>query len=234
MGVILTRAPWQYGKALSFDGDDYVEFGNIMSFSWTDAFSFEFRMKSSQNATYIGIVYKGGGHNIYAIWLHWGYVELYMGSWAKGKRCWTRTPNTLIDNLWHHLVITYDGSKLASGHGYYVDGQSVTPVTIDDDIEDDILSTANFYIGRDPGSSTYYNGLIDSFCIYNRILSAGEARNNYLSMKPVNTAGLVLWLKMDEVNGDKVFDYSGGNDGTLKPSYPDNCPSRVQGIAPAW
>jgi len=59
-------------------------------------------------------------------------------------------------------------------------------------------------------------GTIALVRIYNRVLSEDEVRWNYLHPDNPVRDGLVLWLKMDEGEGTKVFDYSGNdNDGTI-------------------
>jgi len=72
-------------------------------------------------------------------------------------------------NQWYHVAATNDGSDLKM----YVDGQlkasgSSTGFT---------GVNYNAYIGCEPVSLLYYNGLIDDFRIYNRAVSASEYQN---------------------------------------------------------
>jgi hypothetical protein len=85
--------------------------------------------------------------------------------------------NVLNDNMWHHLVGTYDKSKVR----LYVDGvlqTTVTNLTADiTDVSDKVGIGAQ--VGSDDSSGQYFTGLIDDVRIYNYARTPDEIRLDY-------------------------------------------------------
>ena len=109
---------------------------------------------------------------------------------------------TLVTGQWQHVAMTVSSDDGLRG---YVNG-----------IEDNAVSggnittpSATWRIGRDQ-IGRYWDGLLSSVRLYNRVLSAGEIET--LASNGDVTSGLVgHWL----TDYDDVLDYSGnGNDGT--------------------
>ncbi len=105
---------------------------------------------------------------------------------------------------WHHYCMTYDGlnAKL------YYDGR----LMIDEEIN---LNTGSgdIYFGKWRGH--YFDGKIDEIRIWNIALDSIQIRENmYLSLTG-NESNLLSYWQFDEQAGDKLFDFVGGNIGTL-------------------
>jgi hypothetical protein len=77
-----------------------------------------------------------------------------------------------IDNKWHHLVATIDGTTLR----FYVDGNLKGSVT-SPDVE--TTSLAYYRIGFGPVTYKYWLGAIDDLRFYNRTLSASDVVSLY-------------------------------------------------------
>ena len=79
--------------------------------------------------------------------------------------------------------MTYNGNQLAAGVLLYVDGVSRPLSVVTDSLgANTILNNNNVIIGNDrPGASGFeFDGRIDETRIYNRTLSAAEAKQLYL------------------------------------------------------
>jgi hypothetical protein len=72
-----------------------------------------------------------------------------------------------VDNKWHHVVVTIDGTNLK----FYVDGNLVG-TTVSPETETDPF--AWYHLGTGPVVFKYWRGAIDDFRIYSRTLSASE------------------------------------------------------------
>ena len=95
-----------------------------------------------------------------------------------------QTITTLTDNQWNNVAFTYDGSSLASGVKIYFNGVSQSFTTNYDTLNTTIQSGAVANIGYSSvAGSNIFNGLIDEFRVYNRVLSAGEILEQYLAAK---------------------------------------------------
>lgn len=95
--------------------------------------------------------------------------------------------STYADGKWHHAVLVasdtikvpFENSRRWSG--LFVDGRLVDSDynSNNNQVHDLSRNIADIVIGRTPGFSTHFNGLIDDIRIYNRALSATEVGNLY-------------------------------------------------------
>lgn len=85
------------------------------------------------------------------------------------------------DALWHHAVITYTGSGVASGFSMYEDGKPLTPTVTNDTLAGNSLAGANIMtIGaRQDGAGAPFLGNLDNVRIYNRVLTQAEVSELY-------------------------------------------------------
>ena len=234
------RAPGKVGQALNFDGsNDYVTMGDVLDFERTDPFSISVWYKAnfiSPTAQYRIIakqnnagVYEGYGLQIrgdvtndpfrFALNNNSGSNQIQVD--------WPRPNNT----NWHHVVLTYTGSSVASGMQGYVDGVAQTMTVVTDNLTATTLTTRPFNIGSwDNGGSSWFDGLIDEVRVYNRALSPDEIKRLYnmgattkfnVSKKQDAALdnGLVgLWtFDAPDMAGVTAYDRSGNNNtGTLE------------------
>lgn len=89
--------------------------------------------------------------------------------------------SNLVNGNWHHVVLSFDGSKKRS----YVDGIKLG----ESNVSGTLLYTFNRTIGRYGASTTYYaNGLIQDIRIYNKTLTDQEINILYNSSNINNNA----------------------------------------------
>ncbi|KKR04013.1 MAG: hypothetical protein UT30_C0014G0021 [Candidatus Uhrbacteria bacterium GW2011_GWF2_39_13] len=120
---------------------------------------------------------------------------IYAGSpasWAFAK-----SVSVLPLNIWHHVLMTYDGSYIK----IYIDGKiDGTPLSKSGNMA---ITHDNVRIGYGAkGLDYYFNGLIDEVMLFNTALQLDKikALNEMLKSKTVPTFG-------DDVNAYPVFDY---------------------------
>lgn len=162
-------------------GAEYLLGGNILSKARTDAFSISCWLKraNTTHAAHEYIVQKGGGAAA-------GYV-LIMPSGSNDEIKFSirdaagdeigRITNTepFSDTLWHHLVVTYDGSSARTGINIYVDGLAQGMANLGDaTISGDASSTATFKVGGI--GSLNWDGLIDEMTVWDSELTLVQVR----------------------------------------------------------
>ncbi|QDT42839.1 Planctomycete cytochrome C [Gimesia alba] len=85
------------------------------------------------------------------------------------------TDNRISTGRWQHLVVTYDGSSTAAGIRIYLNGAPQATSALYDSLTGSISTQEPFRIGR-RSTSAFYKGSIDDVRIYQRPLSADQAR----------------------------------------------------------
>jgi hypothetical protein len=105
---------------------------------------------------------------------HWWMVSLANASFryrlkAGGVTTTLIGSGSLVAGQWHHVAATYDGANMR----LYQDGQEVGSVakTGSLDVADESVAT---YIGRNPGDTNSFKGLIDDVTIYSSALSPAQ------------------------------------------------------------
>ncbi len=118
---------------------------------------------------------------------------------------------------WHHLVATYDGSKVL----FFVNGQQVSSWTMSDYTGND---GADMVIGGITSGSLNYDGSIDEIALYDKALSLDRIQAHYEigtnSIRVADSAPAVLTPPSDTtVYAGRVASFSVGTDGTPPLSY---------------
>ncbi|MCP4257059.1 MAG: LamG domain-containing protein, partial [Planctomycetes bacterium] len=159
----------KYGKALEFNGSNYVRVPINETLQLRESFTVEYwvQREDSQPATWNYMVAGGtlmwavivnADQNVY-VWSRSG------GTW--GQRLVTSIPLTTD---WTHIALTYD---VGSGVELFFNGEKAgeggTPPIVDE-IDGSIMVGA-----RNPGQE-FFSGIIDEVALYNRILTLDEIR----------------------------------------------------------
>ncbi|MDO8728838.1 MAG: LamG domain-containing protein [bacterium] len=210
-----TRAIGKIGQGLSFDGfNDYVNTGiaNLPSTNAPKTFSLWVYRRSSTSGVPLSI----GGNSC--------NVEYFRGNGTLYK-CGDSpivSPNIFVsNNVWTHIVYTFDGTTNKLYLNGALNGSSVTA--------HDAGAITNSNIGRRSIGSTYeFDGEIDDVRVYNRALTGDEIKRLYRigATLKINTSinndslknGLVGYWSFDgkDVAGVTALDRSGNNNnGTL-------------------
>lgn len=187
MSTTTSPVAGKIGQGLSFDGiNDHVSMGDVLDFERTQSFSisawYKLEVISPTDVHIIVSKQKSSGNfEGYSLMVRGDQVgdPLRFALLNSGvSRILTEFPRP-NDTAWHHVVMTYDGSSVASGVNMYVDGVSKTRTTVDDTLSDTTLTDRPLNIGAYNNAGNRFNGPIDDVRIYNRALSAAEALNLY-------------------------------------------------------
>jgi hypothetical protein len=130
----------------------------------------------------------------------------YVTKWVdEGIRL--RTQNAITLNQWHHVALTYTGSRWASGVKIYVDGEDQKlEILLDDVNSQGAVKREPLRIGAGGGPDNRFHGSLDELRIYNRALSAAEA-GMLADLTPVSAIAAVPEDKRTSAQADKIRDY---------------------------
>ena len=181
-GTIYGAPSWvdgKLGKALSFDGNDYVMVPDS-SLLEPDRITVEAWVKSSGTPgsyKYIVSKYlptKPGSYSSYGLYTaNSGGLRFYIGLSSIGVLSPDAGPG-VWDGNWHHVAGTYDGSAVK----LYVDGEQVTGTgSTTSDIHYE--GTGNLFIGAYTTASLCFSGTIDEVRIWDGALTADEILYSY-------------------------------------------------------
>lgn len=85
-----------------------------------------------------------------------------------------QTKQPLTAATWHHVAMTYDGSRMATGVQIYVDGKVQEPEIILDAINQDFAVKEPLRVGGAGGFGSPFQGSIEEVRVYGRSLPADE------------------------------------------------------------
>jgi hypothetical protein len=243
--------PGRVGQALNFKGATQNNYASTtvadFNFERTDTFSMSAWIKTDGNfpsgcanaiignskhvGNDIGYFFFVSGSNC---WTGAGYentlsLQLWStGSCAGGALDIHSPLGAITPNIWKHVLVTYDGSGDLSGVKMYIDGvsQSLTKYSTCTITVGTMKTNQPMRIGDDY-TNDYFSGSLDEVRVYNRVLSATEAKQLYNTTAgakinapvagPNLTSGLVGWWTFDGNNMlSNVKDSSGqGNNGFM-------------------
>ena len=188
-------APGRIGQAASFDGKNFIQFGgdvagfdsygagrgaigaNDPTVTYDDGYTMAAWIYSTAPngaiVTRDEDIVEPNGHGFN---LRDGRIEYdYVTKWVdEGIRL--RTQKTISLNEWHHVALTYTGSRWASGVKIFVDGEDAPlEIMLDDVNSQGAVKREPLRIGAGGGPDNRFRGSLDDVRIYNRALSPAEA-----------------------------------------------------------
>ena len=178
-----------------FEGKRFLDAGDIANFGFYDKFTLAAWIyptsRTGAIVTRAQDVSEGSGFGLY---LNEGKVQanLVMRWLDDGARL--ETERALELNRWHHVMVTYDGTRLASGIRIYVDGVPEKSKVFLDDLNQDFEVKEPLRIGAGGGPENRFQGTIDDVRIYGRALRPDEAA----MLADTDTIGRIAGTKRDK------------------------------------
>jgi hypothetical protein len=175
----------QVGRAVSFDGDTEVTFGDVGSFDRTDRFSLAAWIRP-RGSLPVDLFQKLDGPNrrrgyewrfddlvLVGIQRWAARLTITLASESPKNVIQIRTRERLRLGDWYHMALTYDGSGRASGVFLYVDGKLCETNVVRDSLSGPIKTDAPLRVGSKAIGKAYV-GNIDDLRFYNRTLAPEE------------------------------------------------------------
>ena len=168
------------GRAASFDGKVFFDAGEIAGFDIEDRFTlaawvYSDSIPDGSVVTRMVDNPKGKGYGLH---LDQGKVQVNLTSNWVNDAIRLQTDEALAAKRWHHLAVTYSGSRMAEGVRVYIDGRtakvSVQLDTLYRPFRNDGPFKDPLRIGAGWGPERRFRGLIDDVRAYSRILNREE------------------------------------------------------------
>jgi len=185
------------GNAFDFEsGDttDMVNFGDEFEFDRTDAFSISLWAKR-ESQTGRNLMTKqdtAPPYHGYKIYHEYTDNTLRFDMTSNfGANNWQQisVPLTMTDEVWHHIVVTYNGNSTTAGMKIYVDGDVGTPTVIKDNLAASILNNINCTLGNRNTGEDGWDGEIDEVGIWSKELNSTEVSWLYNVTEPIYVLG---------------------------------------------
>lgn len=163
------------GQAIDLSGERFIDAGEAAAFNEGQELSFgawvmprslrgmAILSKMDEDMSYVG----------YDLYMDGGRFQADLSGRLLDDAIRVETVESYALNRWHHVLVTYDGSKFAAGVKIYVDGAPVKTRILMDTLSNVIKTTEPLRIGA-RGTSDFFQGAIDDVRFYERQLSTEE------------------------------------------------------------
>ena len=200
-GTIHGKANWSTGKvngALDFDGNTYVALDSAPTFDSDTPFSIGVWANPTAK-TGMALLSKmddAAAYRGYDLLFEDGKVVVHLiHRWADNA-IKVSTKNPVTPNAWHHVLVTYNGSKKAAGLKIYVDGKLEALTVLNDSLKGSILTDKPAHLGRRQ-SSLPFRGKLDDVQYFTGELNAENA-GQLAAGHPVTTTSQLLAVRADK------------------------------------
>ncbi len=172
---------------LRLDGGQFVDAGDVANFGYFESFTVAAWIKPRGDMTG-GIVTRTSDDSDrvgWALHLDDGHVQVHLTNRWLDDALRVQSAATLDLERWQHVLMTYDGSRLATGVQVFIDGEPQETEVLLDMMNQTMVNTEPLRIGS-TGALRPFAGDIADVRIYNRELSGIEATVVAVS-KPIAT-----------------------------------------------
>ena len=168
----LVFGPGRLGQAIRFDGSGYLEAGDVADFGYLDRFSLgAWIFPENDEGVVLAREEDSADATGYSIVITGGKLRLYLSNRRLDDALRVETRESLAIKRWHHIMVTYDGTRMASGVKVYLNGRLVQLNVLFDDLNQSFSTRQPLRIGSAGGSENRFQGLIDDVRIYSVVLS---------------------------------------------------------------
>jgi hypothetical protein len=165
------------GKAGVFDGQHVVEAGDVGDFGFYDKFSIGAWVfaKGDHGGTIVSRMVDKPEADGYALVLRDGRLQFNLVKRWLDDALRVETKECIEPERWQHVLMTYDGSRVADGVRLYVDGRPVEIKVLLDELNQPFQVKEPLRIGGGGGPESRFQGLIDEVRLYRGVLRPTEA-----------------------------------------------------------
>jgi hypothetical protein len=158
------------------DASSVVSVGDIGDFGFLDKFSCGAWVKSEgdRGGIILSRMMEGVRSEGYSLTLRNSAVGVNLVKRWLDDALRVETAEPIEPGTWHHVMFTYDGSRVAGGIQIYVDGTPRRLKVLLDDLNQSFQTRAPFRIGGGGGTDERFEGPIDDVRVYGRALGADE------------------------------------------------------------
>jgi hypothetical protein len=169
--------PGRLGRAAQLDGRRHVDAGNVADFGFYDKFTLAAWVRPEAGGGGVLLsrmkdVAQGAGYHVA---VEAGKVQLNLVVRWLDDALRVETEDALTPGYWHHVLVSYDGSRAASGVRMYVDGKPQRLRVLLDELNQTFQMNQPFRIGAGAGPEGRFHGEIEDVRVYNHVLEPEDA-----------------------------------------------------------
>ena len=169
-------ADGRLGRAGAFDGKRFVEVGNIANFGFYDAFTLAaWIYPTAAGGAIVSRQHDEADGEGFGLYLKDGHLQANMVQRWLDDGARVESEATIQLNRWSHVMLTYDGSRLARGIHVYLNGEPLKLKVHLDDLNQSFAAKEPLRIGAGLGPENRFHGSIADVLIYRMALGPEEA-----------------------------------------------------------
>ncbi len=170
-----TFAPGRTRPVLTFDGKKYVDVSDVGDFGYDGRFAFAVWVKPSKlTGAILSRMPEEPQSEGYAVELIDGKVHVSLTKRWLDDALRVETGKVVTAEKWQHVVVTYDGSRLAAGVKIHVDGAEQKTKVLLDELNQTFQNQEALRIGSAGGAKNRFVGQMEDLRVYGRVLEPGE------------------------------------------------------------
>ena len=197
----------EVGQAANLDGKRFLDAGDVANFSFHHRFTLAaWIYPTSPSGAIVTRTKEIPEETGFGLYLKDGRVQAnFIVRWLDdGAR--VETERLLELNQWHHVLMTYDGSRLAEGIRIFVNGEPQKLRVLLDDMNQPFAVDEPLRIGAGRDPENRFRGYIDEVHIYNFALPPKQAAVLANSM-PINEIAAIAPEGRTSAQADKIGRY---------------------------
>ena len=169
--------PGRLGEAASFDGKRFINAGDVANFNYDDKFTLAaWIYPQTPDGVIVSRATEGEeGETGYGLYLNGGRVQINLAQRWIDDGVRSETQDALPLNDWHHVLVTYDGTRVPTAFRVYINGQSQALTHLLDGINNPIQQDQPLRIGASGFPRPRFQGHIDDVRIYETALTSEQA-----------------------------------------------------------
>jgi len=176
-----------------FDGvDDYLkmDINSIFDIDGSDSFTFSSWVLKSGGAffpIFQKLYYPNAAtQDGYRCYIRTGTNEIFINLYSAGNSNITvSSVDSISNNVWNNVVVTYDGSQDANGIDIYLNGDLLSLNIGSNTYSGTLITGEHLTFGGQPTPTNplYGTGNISNISLYNKVLSQSDITQNYNALK---------------------------------------------------
>ncbi len=163
-------------QSLRLNGEQFVSAGDVANFGYFDSFTVSAWVKPRGDGSG-GIVSRskdGFQREGWALHVEDGHLQVWLTKRWLDDALRVETDATLTPEKWQHVLMSYDGSRVADGVRIFINGEPQKQTVLLDQLNQSIETTEPLRIGSTGAESPFAGDLAD-VRVYERVLADTEA-----------------------------------------------------------
>jgi hypothetical protein len=175
-GPPLVFSQGRASQAASFSGQQAIDLGDIANFGYFDPFSISLWIEPQNlNGALLGRMAEAVEAEGYNLTLEQGKLQLNLVKRWLDESLRVETVEALDQRRWQHVLVTYDGSRVAAGVKMYIDGHPVKLRVLVDELNQTFAVKQQPLLIGAGGPGPRYTGKLDELRIYSHACTQTDA-----------------------------------------------------------